>query len=87
MSLNLSVVYVKRYISHRTLPWHSSVLTVMSVLALDIFPGSARVSKELCPIQFSFEAAPLLSHIDDFLTISTLNPPFRFPDTLESLKA
>ena len=38
----------------------------MSVLAVDIFPGSARVSKELCPIPFSFEAAPLLSHIGDF---------------------
>lgn len=40
-------------------------------------PGSARVSKEFSPKQFSFEAAPLLSHIGDYLILSNLITPLK----------
>ena len=43
-------------------------------------PGFVRVSKELSPKQFSFEAAPLLSHIGDFLIQNNLLTPLKIPD-------
>ena len=72
MSLNCHAIYVNDNISHTGI-----FQTLFSSHCYVRFghehqPGSARGFKELSPKQFSFEAAPFLSHIGDFLIQSNL---------------
>ena len=80
MSLNCPAIYVIDNISHTEIfqVLFSSHCYVR--FGHEHQPGSARVSKELSPEQFFFEAVPLLSHIGDFLIQSNLLTLIGIPD-------
>ena len=80
MSLNCPVIYVNDNISHTEI-----FKTLFSSHCYVRFghehqPDSIKVYKELSPKQFSLEAAPLLSHIGDFLILSNLLTPLEIFD-------
>ena len=72
MFLNCPTIYVNDNISHTKI-----FQTLFSSHCYVCFghehqPVFVKVSKELSPKQFSFEATPLFSHIGDFLIQSNL---------------
>ena len=78
--LNCLAIYVKDNISHTRIFQTLFNSHCYVRFGHEHQPGSAKVSKELSPKQFSFETAPLLSHIGDFLTQSNLLIPLGIPD-------
>ena len=80
MSLNCLAIYVNDNISHTGIfqTLFSSHCYVR--FGHEYQPGSVRVFKKLSSKQFSFEVAPLLSHISDFLIQSNLLTLFEIPD-------
>ena len=86
ISLNYPAIYVNDNISHTEIFLHLFSSHSYVRFGHEYQPGSIRVFKELSPKQFSFEVAPLLSHIGDFLIQCNLLTLLEIPDVLELLK-